>query len=684
MSATIITMADFEAAAQQAQQAAKFARRPVSVLVHWSESGAWQNEQTVTFVEFEKTAFAVALEHAGRGYLKTKITVNFDDGEVYGCRIDLAAHDELGFADHCLSMLAFYDTEKGRDYYVATASEDLIAFVQGIDLGLSAAENFERRAQANGVESAARQAIEEQRRIDAKAQATATADAYAAELARLQAGAPEYAHLSPLGEHDNGGVPAAKNVRRDLKKAFPGVKFSVKSSYDTINVSWQDGPTRPEVEAVISKYENGTFDGMTDCFNFDTSPFNEVFGGCRYTFAQREHSDELIAVATKYLEQRSGEQVTGDTNQRIWGEWASSLVCREANKITLVGGAWHRKGEPILWRQSEQAQPVVAPVAAVVKPKFTAVTVGGLWNVIIEQGEQINEFHEIEAANMVEACRIAWALLQDGTTPPDDDPDGGRPLPVELVAEQTEQTEEGAKAPTLTRVDTLGNYAERVESKRERFQVRAINASRASDANFRQGMGILSYIVPGQPILIGHHSERRHRRDLDTVDRKMGASVALDKKAQYLSARADVVGSAGIASDNPEALDLLRDKLAKREARQQAMKDANKAQRGSFKAWQLSNNNAEIRRLRQRLGQIEALHNAAPIEREGQGWRMFEDDGRIQIHFDGKPALEQRQLCKGAGFVWSPSRGAWVRKVTGRAVNEARRLAGTLPQTVTN
>ena len=30
---------------------------------------------------------------------------------------------------------------------------------------------------------------------------------------------------------------------------------------------------------------------------------------------------------------------------------------------------------------------------------------------------------------------------------------------------------------------------------------------------------------------------------------------------------------------------------------------------------------------------------------------MFEDDGRIQISFDGKPAAELRQLCKGAGFV---------------------------------
>jgi len=71
MSATIITMEDFNAAAQQAKQAAQFVRRPVTVTVHWSESSAWENEQVVAYVDFEKTAFAVALEHAGRGYLKT-------------------------------------------------------------------------------------------------------------------------------------------------------------------------------------------------------------------------------------------------------------------------------------------------------------------------------------------------------------------------------------------------------------------------------------------------------------------------------------------------------------------------------------------------------------------------------------------------------------------------------------
>lgn len=677
MSATIITMEDFKAAAQQAEQATQFVRRPVTVTVHWSESGAWQKEQVVAYADFEKNAFAVALEHAGRGYLKTKVTVTFDDGEIYQCRIDLAAHDELGFADHCLSMLAFYDTEEGRDYYVATASEDLIAFMQGIDLGCSAADHVERRAHASDVEAAARLAIEEQRRIEATAQETAANNAYAAELARLQAGAPEYAHLTPLGEQDRGGVPAAKNVRRDLKNAFPGIKFSVKSSYDTITVSWQDGPTHQEVEAVIGKYENGKFDGMTDCFNFDTTPFNAVFGGCRYTFIKREHSDELMAVATRYLEQRSGERVTGDANQLIWGEWAQCLLTREANKVTLVGGVWHRKGEPIVWQEAPQALAVVAPVAAV-KPKFTAKPVGALWNVTIEQGEQRHQFDYIAADSMGKACRIAWAMLTQ-PTPPEDDPDGGQPVPVAPITELITQTAQGAEAPTLTRADTLGKYADRVDAKRERLQVRAINASRASEARFNHGMGILSYIVPGQPILIGHHSERRHRRDLENVDRNMGASVALDKKSQYLSARAEVVGRGGIASDNPEALELLRARLAQRETKQQAMKDANKAQRGSFKTWQLSNNGAEIRRLRQRIEQVEALHSAAPIEQAGQGWRMFEDDGRIQISFDGKPAAELRQLCKGAGFVWSPSRCAWVRKVTVRAVNEARRLARALP-----
>lgn len=60
----------------------------------------------------------------------------------------------------------------------------------------------------------------------------------------------------------------AKLVRKDLKREFPGVKFSVRShSYAggaSIDVDWTDGPTRNSVDAVIKRYAGARFDGMTD------------------------------------------------------------------------------------------------------------------------------------------------------------------------------------------------------------------------------------------------------------------------------------------------------------------------------------------------------------------------------------------------------------------------------------
>ena len=60
----------------------------------------------------------------------------------------------------------------------------------------------------------------------------------------------------------------AKLIRAALKKAFPGVKFSVRSSsYSggaSIRVGWMDGPLAKEVEAVAGVYSSGGFDGMID------------------------------------------------------------------------------------------------------------------------------------------------------------------------------------------------------------------------------------------------------------------------------------------------------------------------------------------------------------------------------------------------------------------------------------
>lgn len=60
----------------------------------------------------------------------------------------------------------------------------------------------------------------------------------------------------------------AKLVRAALKKAFPGVKFSVRSrTYAggaSIDVGWTDGPLASQVEAIAKNYQGGGFDGMID------------------------------------------------------------------------------------------------------------------------------------------------------------------------------------------------------------------------------------------------------------------------------------------------------------------------------------------------------------------------------------------------------------------------------------
>ena len=60
----------------------------------------------------------------------------------------------------------------------------------------------------------------------------------------------------------------AKLVRGALKRAFPDVKFSVRSDTyaggASIRVRWTDGPTSEQVDAVTGAYAGADFDGMID------------------------------------------------------------------------------------------------------------------------------------------------------------------------------------------------------------------------------------------------------------------------------------------------------------------------------------------------------------------------------------------------------------------------------------
>lgn len=212
------------------------------------------------------------------------------------------------------------------------------------------------------------------------------------------------------------------------------------------------------------------------------------------------------------------------------------------------------------------------------------------------------------------------------------------------------------------------NYEESQEARRERYENRSAAASKESKERFNAAREIQSNIPLGQPILVGHHSEARHRADLNRIENNMNKAFEASKKADYYSQRAESVGSAGISSLDPDAKYKVYEKLRDLENLQDKMKEANAKSPNAkpYASYQLVNNSAEIRRLKKRL---EDLSKASTTEgsslTENGLYSLKQEEGRYQFKFDGKPSDEVRSILKSNGFKWSPSRGTWVRSAAG-------------------
>jgi hypothetical protein len=90
------------------------------------------------------------------------------------------------------------------------------------------------------------------------------------------------------------------------------------------------------------------------------------------------------------------------------------------------------------------------------------------------------------------------------------------------------------------------SFAEQVEAKQEKAEARAdrmedrADAARAeSGRRFEAAHTIADGIPLGQPILMGHHSERRHRKDLDRIDNNMRAECEAADNADHYRRRAE-------------------------------------------------------------------------------------------------------------------------------------------------
>ena len=99
-----------------------------------------------------------------------------------------------------------------------------------------------------------------------------------------------------------------------------------------------------------------------------------------------------------------------------------------------------------------------------------------------------------------------------------------------------------------------------------------------------------------------------------------------------------------------------------------------------FPTYELTNSNANIKRVKQRIETLEAVKASKSIEEEHDGYTYRENAEamRVQLRFDGKPDDETRALLKRNGFRWAPSLGVWQRQLNDNGKYAAHRVMEVL------
>lgn len=251
------------------------------------------------------------------------------------------------------------------------------------------------------------------------------------------------------------------------------------------------------------------------------------------------------------------------------------------------------------------------------------------------------------------------------------------------------------------------NYEARRANRISAYKHLAEKNQRASKAAMEKSSHMASVIPMGQPILVGHHSEKSDRAYRNKISNEMGKSVELEKKADYYADKAAAAESNNaISSDDPNALPKLREKLEDLQRNQETMKAANKYIRAKdkdgfltipgmqekhwneltepgrfgglgFASFSLTNNNANIRRIRERIAALEKLEATTTTETKVGDVivRQNVEANRTQIVFPSIPSEEIRTELKKNAFKWSRYEGAWQRFLSDSAYRIALRIA---------
>ena len=258
------------------------------------------------------------------------------------------------------------------------------------------------------------------------------------------------------------------------------------------------------------------------------------------------------------------------------------------------------------------------------------------------------------------------------------------------------------------------NYHEKREARIESYRNLAAGNEKASDDCYDIAHKKAAAIPFGQPILIGHHSEKADRNYRKSIGNMMDKSVEHSRKSKYYEEKAKATeNNTAISSDNPDAIQLLQEKLDKKMKEHKFMLDTKKICRSKktsetekikqlkmlgynvdaaitmlsqdrhiprFQTWECcfsKNGNATIKRIKNRIAVLKSRKNDVTSLIIINDIKIVDnvEENRLQMFFNGKPEDETRRKLKSHGFRWARSIEAWQRYRSSDAIRIAKEIA---------
>lgn len=357
------------------------------------------------------------------------------------------------------------------------------------------------------------------------------------------------------------------------------------------------------------------------------------------------------------------------------------------------------------------------------QPDFTDLDGGQLDNpeISIEKArDEILKMHELSGQGLTELSIDDFEKMQEEASQEKESEIQVRYYPINEAAakrakEMNSFSDYTAGSATLEYKSLVDQAAELAENQKKRVDPsfhEKIDAlldtySKKLAANMNNGFAIDSR-VPSVLIAGGSNFPTRKKEKQNAArDKNYGEW----KDIQGILEKIRSTGMGGISADDPDAVKKLNAKLEKLTKAQETMKAVNAyyrkhktlescpeldseatqklkarmeirgVQDKPYPTWALSNNNAEIRRIKDRIQSLSVNKEELFTGWEFAGGRaeINVKDNRLQLFFEDKPDGKIRDELKSNGFRWSPKALAWQRQLTSNAIYAADAISSIKP-----